>query len=70
LSAFAVVVAKLIAFANVAGVGDNVDVVVPINGVHRHLSNMDCLSFAMCPLLALLVIGFFSFFFYCSHLQY
>ncbi len=30
---------------------------------HRHLSNIDCLSFVVCPLLALLVIGFFSFFF-------
>ncbi len=29
---------------------------------HRHLSNIDCLSFVMC-LPALLVIGFFSFFF-------
>ncbi len=26
---------------------------------HRHLSIIDCLSFVMCPLLALLVIGFF-----------
>jgi hypothetical protein len=30
---------------------------------HKHLSNIDCLSFVMCPLLAPLVIGFFSFFF-------
>jgi hypothetical protein len=31
--------------------------------VHRHLRNIDCLSFVMCLLLAQLVIGFFSFFF-------
>ncbi len=30
---------------------------------HRHLSNIDCSSFVMCPLLVPLVIGFFSFFF-------
>jgi hypothetical protein len=30
---------------------------------HRHLSNIDCLSFVVCPLLAPLIIGFFSFFF-------
>ncbi len=29
---------------------------------HRHLSIIDCLSFVMCPLLAPLVIVFFSFF--------
>ncbi len=44
-----------------------VDIVV-LN--HRHLSNIDCSSFVMCPLLVLLVIGFFSFFFCCGHLQY
>ncbi len=37
---------------------------------HRHQSIIDCLSFVMCPLLAPLIIGFFSFFFCCSHLQY
>jgi len=31
---------------------------------------IDCLSFVMCPLLAPLIIGFFSFFFCCGHLQY
>jgi hypothetical protein len=31
--------------------------------IHRHLSNIDCLSFVMYPLLAQLIIGFFSFFF-------
>ena len=30
---------------------------------HRHLSNIDRLSFLVCPLLAPLIIGFFSFFF-------
>jgi hypothetical protein len=30
---------------------------------HRHLSIIDCLSFDMCPLLAPLVIVFFSFLF-------
>ncbi len=30
-----------------------------MNTTHRHLSNIDCLSFVMCPLLAPLVIGFF-----------
>jgi hypothetical protein len=30
---------------------------------HRHLSNIDCLSFVVLPLLAPLIIGFFSFFF-------
>ncbi len=30
---------------------------------HRHLSIIDCLSFVMCPLLAPLLIVFFSFFF-------
>ncbi len=30
---------------------------------HRHLSNIDSLSFVMCLLLAQAVIGFFSFFF-------
>ncbi len=34
-----------------------------LNTNHRHLSNIDCLSFVMCPLLTPLVIGFFSFFF-------
>jgi hypothetical protein len=29
---------------------------------HRHLSIIDCLSFVMCPLLAQLIIVFFSFF--------
>ena len=33
---------------------------------HRHLSNIDCLSFVECPLLAPLVIGFFSFFSCCG----
>ncbi len=28
---------------------------------HRHLSNIDCLSFVVCPLLAPIVIGFFFF---------
>ncbi len=28
---------------------------------HRHLINIDCLSFVMCPLLAPVLIGFFSF---------
>jgi hypothetical protein len=32
--------------------------------IHRHLSNIDCLSFVLCPLLAPLVIGFFSLFFF------
>jgi hypothetical protein len=31
---------------------------------------IDCSSFVMCPLLAPLVIGFFSFFFCCGRLQY
>jgi hypothetical protein len=30
---------------------------------HRHLSNINCLSFVMCRLLSPLIIGFFSFFF-------
>jgi hypothetical protein len=33
-------------------------------GNHRHLSNIDCLSFVMCQLLAPLAIGFLSFFFF------
>jgi hypothetical protein len=37
---------------------------------HRHLSIIDCLSFVVCPLLAPLVLYFFSFFFCCGHLQY
>ncbi len=40
---------------------------------HRHLRNIDCLSFAMCPLLApVLIVNrllFFFFFFCCGHLQ-
>ncbi len=40
---------------------------------HRHLRNIDCLSFVMCPLLAsVLIINrllFFFFFFCCGHLQ-
>ncbi len=35
---------------------------IPYRGDHRHLSIIDCLSFVMCPLLAPLVIVFFSFF--------
>ncbi len=27
---------------------------------HRHLSNIDCLIFVMCPLIVLVLIGFFS----------
>ncbi len=42
-------------------------------GHHRHLRNIDCPSFVMCPLLALVLIVnrllFFFFFFCCSHLQ-
>ncbi len=34
-----------------------------LNTNHRHLSNIDCLSFVMCSLLTPLIIGFFSFFF-------
>ncbi len=38
---------------------------------HRHLRNIDCLSFVMCLLLApvLIVIRILFFFFCCSHLQ-
>ncbi len=36
---------------------------VNIGANHRHLSIIDCLNFVMCLLLALLIIGFFSFFF-------
>ncbi len=40
---------------------------------HRHLSNIDCLSFVVCPLLApVLIVNrllFFFFFFFCGHLQ-
>jgi len=32
----------------------------PNGATHIHLSNIDCLCFVMCPLLAPLVIGFFS----------
>ena len=35
----------------------------PFRPNHRHLSNIDSLSFVMCLLLAQVVIGFFSFFF-------
>jgi hypothetical protein len=38
-----------------------------IRSNHRHRSNIDCLSFVMCSQLAMLVIGFFSFFFCCGH---
>ncbi len=38
-----------------------------LSGNHRLLSNTDCLSFVMCPLLAPLVIGFFI---CCGRLQY
>ncbi len=41
--------------------------------VHRHLRNIDCLSFVMCRLLApVLIVNmllFFFFFFCCGHLQ-
>jgi hypothetical protein len=38
---------------------------------HRYQrAKIDCLSFVMCPLLAQLIIGLFSFFFWCGYLQY
>ncbi len=36
---------------------------------HRHLRNIDCLSFVMCLLLALVLIVIRLLFFCCSHLQ-
>ncbi len=42
---------------------------VNIGANHRHLSIIDCLNFVMCLLLALLALGFFSFFFCCGHLS-
>ncbi len=37
---------------------------------HRHLSNIDCLSFVMCPLLApVLVVNRLLFFFFCGPLK-
>ncbi len=45
--------------------------VLIISSKHRHLSNIDCLSFVMCPLLVpvLIVNRLLFFFFYCGCLQ-